>query len=76
MSARLTRQQRSENERRAGQGAYLVSAYINELGGDGHNALRDMLADLMHYAACEKLPFCEEYQTAQMHFNAESRGEA
>jgi hypothetical protein len=64
------------NADRAARGAFLVNAYIDELGGDGQNALRDMLADLMHYASANGLDFEDEARIARGHFDAEVREEA
>jgi hypothetical protein len=57
----------------ATRGAYLVDAYIAEYGGDGKHVLRDILADLMHFAAydADYGTFDDAMLMATLHFETE-----
>lgn len=79
---RLTQAQRDANEAREERGRRLLSAYVhiqNETRDadeeDDQVWLTDMLADLRHWAAAEKLDFDRALATSQIHFNCERNGE-
>lgn len=75
--ARLTKKQKEENVERSTRGGAALDAYRDQYdnGEPDNDVLSDLLADLMHYAAGEKLDFHERLATAQMHYNAEKNGE-
>ena len=77
MMARLTKKQREKNEERARRGYHILYGYREDQdkGEPFDTVLTDLLADLMHSAEEEKIPFAECVQTAQMHYNAEKNGE-
>lgn len=73
--AKLTQVQKGANLERADRGQAVVDFYGHLPGADPDAVMTDMLADLMHYCAVEKMSFYEALQSAQMHFNAEMSGE-
>lgn len=66
---RVTKSQR----KRAARGKTVVAAYLAIPGMDEDNALRDMLADLMHYARVKRINFENECRAASDNFRAEVR---
>jgi hypothetical protein len=60
------------NRQRARRGRYLVDAYVAEYGWDGEFAVRDILADLMHYCCAVGPSFEIELSSARGHFQCES----
>jgi hypothetical protein len=72
---KLTEKQKERNATRAERGAQACEAYKAQIGVDPDEWFVDMLADLMHYAAYDKLWFDRAYASAQMHYRAERDGE-
>lgn len=74
---KLTRTQREDNEDRAERAAQIIEHYrsAHDHGEPDEAVLGDLLADLMHYAHLNKVPFDATYATAQVNFQAEKNGE-
>jgi len=49
----------------------IAVAYVANSGTDGTDFVTDLLADVMHYCAAKRLPFCVSFSRAQGHFAAE-----
>ncbi len=63
---RLTKLQREQNRERVNRAADIIEGYRNRVTGeDAATCLRDVLADLMHFARANRLNFEGELETAR-----------
>ncbi len=72
---RLTKLQREQNHERANRAAEIIQDYKNRVTGeDAATCLRDVLADLMHFARANRFNFQGELATARNYFDDELNG--
>jgi hypothetical protein len=72
---RLTKLQRKENQERVNRASCIIDGYKSRVTGeDAGTCLRDVLADLMHFARAKRLNFEEELATALTYFQDEIAG--
>ena len=72
---RLTTLQRKHNQERTNRAAEIIQGYqSNVTGEDAATCLRDVLADLMHFAKSKHLNIEAEFVAACKHFDAEIAG--
>ena len=72
---RLTKLQRQQNQERVDRASDVIEGYKNRITGeDAATCLRDVLADLMHYAKANQLNFEGELATARNYFDDECNG--
>jgi len=72
---RLTKLQREQNQERANRAAEIIEGYRSRITGeDAGTCLRDVLADLMHFARANRINFEEELATARNYFDDELNG--
>ncbi len=72
---RLTKLQREQNHERVDRAADFIEGYkCRVTGEDADTCLRDVLADLMHFARANRLNFEEELATARNYFDDELNG--
>lgn len=72
---RLTKLQREQNHERVGRAAHIIEGYkCRVTGEDAATCLRDVLADLMHFAKASRLNFEGELATARNYFDDERNG--
>ena len=72
---RLTKLQREQNHERVNRAADIIEDYKSRVTGeDAATCLRDVLADLMHFAGANRLNFEEELATARNYFDDELSG--
>jgi len=72
---RLTKLQREQNHERANRAAEIIQDYNNRVTGeDAATCLRDVLADLMHFARANRFNFQGELATARNYFDDELNG--
>ncbi len=74
---RLTKLQREHNHERVNRAADIIEDYKSRVTGeDAATCLRDVLADLMHFARANRLNFEGELATARNYFDDENSGRA
>jgi len=72
---KLTKLQRKHNQERVNRVADIIEGYKSRVTGeDAATCLRDVLADLMHFARANRINFEEELATARKHFHDETSG--
>jgi hypothetical protein len=72
---RLTKLQREQNHERINRSADIIEGYKSRVTGeDAATCLRDVLADLMHFARANRLNFEEELAIARNYFDDERNG--
>ena len=72
---RLMKLQREQNHERADRAADIIEDYKSRVTGeDAATCLRDVLADLMHFARANRLNFEEELAIARNYFDDERNG--
>jgi len=72
---RLTKLQREQNRERANRAAEIIQHYRSRTTGeDATTCLRDVLADLMHFARANRINFEGELATARNYFDDELNG--
>jgi hypothetical protein len=72
---RLTKQQREHNQERVDHASDIIERYKSRVTGeDAATCLRDILADLMHFAKANRLHFEDELATARNYFDDERNG--
>ena len=72
---RLTKLQREQNQERVNLAADIIEGYKSRVTGEGAAiCLRDVLADLMHFARANRLNFEGELATARDYFDDELNG--
>ncbi|MFI5093748.1 MAG: hypothetical protein ACHQIK_09925 [Candidatus Acidiferrales bacterium] len=72
---RLTKLQREQNQERVDRAADIIEDYQSRVTGeDSATCLRDVLADLMHFARANRLNFEDELATARNYFDDERNG--
>ena len=72
---RLTKLQREQNHERVNRAAEIIEGYKSRVTGeDAATCLRDVLADLMHFARANRLNFEDELVVARKHFYNETSG--
>lgn len=72
----LTKVQKRENAVRAKRGGDALTRAALGDWDDNQTRLTDLLADLMHFCNEEKRDFNHALSSAQMHYNAERKGDA
>ena len=73
--SRLTKLQREQNRERANRAAEIIQDYKSRITGeDAATCLRDVLADLMHFARANRINFEGELATARNYFDDELNG--
>jgi hypothetical protein len=71
----LTKLQRGQNRERVDRVAQIIEDYRSRVTGeDAATCLRDVLADLMHFARANRLDFEGELATARSYFDDERDG--
>jgi len=71
----LTKLQREQNRERANRAAEIIQDYKSRITGeDAATCLRDVLADLMHFARANRINFEGELATARNYFDDELNG--
>lgn len=60
-----------DTKRRIKQAQIALDAFSDCTGEDSDNALRDLLADLMHWCGKHEVDFWHEADVARMHYEAE-----
>ncbi len=69
---RLTKLQREQNHERVDRAADIIEGYKSRVTGeDAATCLRDVLADLMHFAKANRINFEGELATARNYFDDE-----
>ena len=72
---RLTQLQRKHNQERINRAAEIIQGYQSKVTGeDAATCLRDVLADLMHFAKSRHLSIETEFVAACKYFDAEIAG--
>jgi hypothetical protein len=72
---RLTKLQREQNRERVDRSSRIIDSYKNRVTGeDAATCLRDVLADLMHFARANRINFEGELATARTYFQDEIAG--
>ena len=72
---RLTKLQRGQNQERVNRAAEIIEGYKSRVTGENAaTCLRDVLADLMHFARANRLNFEDEWSAARKHFHDETSG--
>ncbi len=72
---RLTKLQREQNQERVNRAADIIEGYKSRVTGeDAATCLRDVLADLMHFARANRISFEDELAAARKHFHDETSG--
>jgi hypothetical protein len=72
---RLTKLQRKQNRERVDRGSRIIDSYKSRVTvEDAGTCLRDVLADLMHFARANRINFEEELATALTYFQDEIAG--
>jgi len=72
---RLTKLQREQNQERANRAAEIIGGYKSRITGeDAGTCLRDVLADLMHFARANRINFEDEWVAARNYFDDELNG--
>ncbi len=72
---RLTKLQREQNRERVNRAAEIIDGCKSRVTGeDAATCLRDVLADLMHFARANRINFEEELATARNYFDDEVNG--
>ncbi len=72
---RLTKLQREQNHERVDRASDIIESYKSRVTGeDAATCLRDVLADLMHFARANRLNFEDELVVARAHFDEEMSG--
>jgi hypothetical protein len=72
---RLTKLQREQNRERVDRASRVIEGYKSRVTGeDAAICLRDVLADLMHFARANRLNFEGELATARNYFDDERNG--
>jgi hypothetical protein len=72
---RLTKLQRKQNRERVNRASRIIDGYKSRVTGeDAAICLRDVLADLMHFAKANRINFEEELATARTYFQDEIAG--
>ena len=72
---RLTKLQREQNHERVNRAADIIRGYKSRVTGeDAAICLRDVLADLMHFARANRISFEDELATARNYFDDELNG--
>ena len=73
--SRLTKPQREQNQERVDRASDIIAGYKSRVTGeDAATCLRDVLADLMHFARANRLDFEGELATAHNYFDEERNG--
>jgi len=73
--SKLTKLQREQNRERISRAADIIEDYKSRVTGENAaTCLRDVLADLMHFARANRLNFEDELATARNYFNDECNG--
>ena len=73
--SRLTKLQRQQNKERVDRASDIIEGYQSRVTGeDAVTCLRDILADLMHFARANRLNFEGELATARKYFDDERNG--
>ena len=72
---RLTKLQRKHNQERINRAAEIIQGYKRRISGeDAATCLRDVLADLMHFAKSKHLNIEAEFVAAYKYFDDEISG--
>ena len=72
---RLTKLQREQNHERVNRAADIIRGYKSRVTGeDAATCLRDVLADLMHFARAKRISFKDELVAARNYFDDELNG--
>ena len=72
---RLTKLQRKHNQERVQRAAKIIADYMSRVTGeDAATCLRDVLADLMHFAKSKHLNIEAEFVAACKYFDDENSG--
>ena len=72
---RLTQLQRKHNQERINRAAEIIQGYQSKVTGeDAATCLRDVLADLMHFAKSKHLSIEAEFVAACKYFDDEING--
>ena len=72
---RLTKLQREQNHERANRAADIIRGYKSRVTGeDAATCLRDVLADLMHFATAKRISFEDKLVAARNYFDDELSG--
>ena len=72
---RLTKLQREQNHDRVDRAAEIIEGYKSRVTGeDAATCLRDVLADLMHFARANRISFEDELAAVRKHFHDETSG--
>ena len=72
---RLTKLQREQNQERVDRASDIIDGYKSRVTGENAaTCLRDVLADLMHFARANRLNFEDELATARNYFDDERNG--
>jgi len=75
--SRLTKLQCEHNQERVDRASDIIEGYKSRVTGeDAATCLRDVLADLMHFARANRLNFEAELATARNYFDDEDSGRA
>lgn len=71
---RLTKLQREHNQGCVDRAAGIIEGYKGRVGEDAPTCLRDVLADLMHFARANRLNFEGELAAARNYVDDERNG--
>jgi len=72
---KLTKLQREQNHERVNRAAEIIDGYKSRVTGeDAATCLRDVLADLMHFARANRISFEDELAAVRKHFHDETSG--
>jgi hypothetical protein len=72
---RLTKLQREQNHERINRASEIIAGYKSRVTGeDAATCLRDVLADLMHFARANRINFEGELALARNYFDDERNG--